>query len=220
MKVRDVVQKLALTVSPTDSVQSLARLMVHANASVLPVEMPGTGTIVGMVTARDILQRVADGGRSSTVQAFEFMRPPVTCGAGEDQREALEKLAASDAHVLVVLDDDRSFCGVVGDGWPQRADLPFGTLATGQDQSWSEAVILERPDRVLRVQSTRDAILVLRHHWPDEAEAEKSHVLSVCERALDGGVEKEDVRELFLRAAGAANFKIKSWIEGQAGHDT
>jgi len=35
-----------------------------------------------------------------------------------------------------------------------------------QDRLWSEAVILEEPRRVLRVQSTRDAFLCLKNHWP------------------------------------------------------
>ena len=36
------------------------------------------------------------------------------------------------------------------------------------DRLWDEAVVLEGERQVLRVQSTRDALLCLKNHWPLE----------------------------------------------------
>jgi CBS domain-containing protein len=60
MNVRDAMTANPRTVSPTDSIQSAARIMKEEDAGVVPIVE--NGRLVGMLTDRDIVIRaVADG---------------------------------------------------------------------------------------------------------------------------------------------------------------
>ncbi|TCN33249.1 DUF982 domain-containing protein [Sinorhizobium americanum] len=82
-----------------------------------------------------------------------------------------------------------------------------------QDRLWSEAVILEGENRVLRVQSTRDALLCLKNHWPmanGEGNA-RGEALAACDRVIDGQDEPDAARGAFIKAAEEAQFAVHSW---------
>lgn len=71
-----------------------------------------------------------------------------------------------------------------------------------QDRLWSEAVILEAGEnRVLRVQSTRDAFLCLKNHWPIADGEAKRDAFAACERVIDGDDEPDVARTAFIKAA-------------------
>ncbi|PDT49743.1 DUF982 domain-containing protein [Sinorhizobium fredii] len=82
-----------------------------------------------------------------------------------------------------------------------------------QDRLWSEAVILEAPNRVLRVQSTRDAFLCLKNHWPlpDGDGSARSQALVMCDRVIEGQDEPDVARAAFIKAAEEAHFAVHSW---------
>ena len=73
VRVRDVMSRQVFTVSPTDTAQSVARLMAETGVGAVPVETPGVGTILGIVTDRDIVTSVVAQGLSSSTAVFEFM---------------------------------------------------------------------------------------------------------------------------------------------------
>lgn len=50
------------TISPNDSAQSAARLMAATGVGILPVEVPGVGAIIGVLTDRDIVVSVLAEG--------------------------------------------------------------------------------------------------------------------------------------------------------------
>lgn len=83
-----------------------------------------------------------------------------------------------------------------------------------QDRLWSEAVILEAPNRVLRVQSTRDAFLCLKNHWPLADGEAKRDAFIACERVIDGNDEPDLARAAFIKAAEEARFSVHSWTGG------
>ena len=81
-----------------------------------------------------------------------------------------------------------------------------------QDRLWSEAVILEAGEnRVLRVQSTRDAFLCLKNHWPIADGEAKRDAFVACERVIDGDDEPDVARTAFIKAAEEAQFSVHSW---------
>ncbi|MGN7752004.1 DUF982 domain-containing protein [Sinorhizobium sp. 22678] len=81
-----------------------------------------------------------------------------------------------------------------------------------QDRLWSEAVILEAGEnRVLRVQSTRDAFLCLKNHWPVADGDAKREAFAACERVIDGDDEPDVARAAFIKAAEEAQFRVHSW---------
>lgn len=63
MKVRDIMTKPAIHVSPTESVEVAARTLTHYNIGILPV--CGTdGKLCGLVTDRDLVTRCMASGRT------------------------------------------------------------------------------------------------------------------------------------------------------------
>ncbi|WKL40435.1 CBS domain-containing protein (plasmid) [Sinorhizobium meliloti] len=84
------------TVSPTDTAQSVARLMAETGVGAVPVETPGVGTILGIVTDRDIVTSVVAQGLSSSTAVFEFM----TVAAESCEEDDSLLLAAQKMHDL------------------------------------------------------------------------------------------------------------------------
>lgn len=80
------------------------------------------------------------------------------------------------------------------------------------DRLWEEAVVLEGDGRVLRVQSTRDALLCLKNHWLEgDGEEAARLALNICEQGLAGDDDPGLARQAFIEAARQAGFKINSW---------
>ncbi|WP_095694348.1 DUF982 domain-containing protein [Sinorhizobium sojae] len=78
------------------------------------------------------------------------------------------------------------------------------------DRQWDEPVILEADERVLRVQSTRDALLCLKNHWRSAGPARQA-AMSDCEAALMGDGSPDAALEAFLEAANEAGFRVSRW---------
>ncbi|WP_415213860.1 DUF982 domain-containing protein [Shinella sp.] len=79
------------------------------------------------------------------------------------------------------------------------------------DRLWDEAVVLEGERQVLRVQSTRDALLCLKNHWPLEDGPAASTARSACEQGLTGDDDPTLARRAFIEAAREAGFRVNSW---------
>ncbi|WP_145926090.1 DUF982 domain-containing protein [Shinella sp. HZN7] len=79
------------------------------------------------------------------------------------------------------------------------------------DRLWDEAVVLESGRQVLRVQSTRDALLCLKNHWPIEDGPAALMARSVCEQGLTSDDDPAFARRAFIEAAKEAGFRVNSW---------
>ena len=113
-RVVDVMSRLVFTVSPTDTAQSVARLMAEAAVGALPVEAPGVGTILGIVTDRDILTSVVAKGLSSSTAVFEFMTVSAECcEEGDSLLLAAQKMHDLQIRRLVVVDEKRHAAGII-----------------------------------------------------------------------------------------------------------
>ena len=64
MKVRDIMTKPAIHVSPTESVEVAARTLTQYNIGVLPV-CGSDGKVCGLVTDRDLVTRCMASGRTA-----------------------------------------------------------------------------------------------------------------------------------------------------------
>lgn len=62
MKVRDIMTKPAIHISPTETVEVAARTLTHYNIGVLPV-CSTDGKLCGLVTDRDLVTRCMASGR-------------------------------------------------------------------------------------------------------------------------------------------------------------
>ncbi|MCJ8052933.1 DUF982 domain-containing protein [Shinella curvata] len=79
------------------------------------------------------------------------------------------------------------------------------------DRLWDEAVVLEAKGRVLRVQSTRDALLCLKNHWPTENGPAMRTAISVGEQGLTSDDDPAFARRAFIEAAREAGFSVNAW---------
>jgi signal-transduction protein with cAMP-binding, CBS, and nucleotidyltransferase domain len=112
--VASLMTPILYTISPNDSAQSAARLMAATGAGMLPVEAPGVGTILGIVTDRDIVVSVLAKGMTTTRAVREFMTiSPETCRREDSLLNAAQKMADRKLRRLVVIDDKHHAVGVI-----------------------------------------------------------------------------------------------------------
>ena len=113
MNVRDVMTSNPRTVSPTDSIQTAARIMKEEDCGVVPVVE--NGKPVGIVTDRDIVIRaVAEGGGERTIREIAtmdlaFVKP------GDSIRDAEKLMSERQVRRLPVVENDR-LVGIVSLG--------------------------------------------------------------------------------------------------------
>lgn len=79
------------------------------------------------------------------------------------------------------------------------------------DRLWDEAVVLEGDRQVLRVQSTRDALLCLKNHWPAADSPAALTARTLCETGLASDDDPALARRAFVEAAKQAGFRVNSW---------
>jgi len=72
-------------------------------------------------------------------------------------------------------------------------------------------VILDGGGRMLRVQSTRDAYLCLKNHWPLHEGSAKAVAVATCQAGLLVSTMPDAARQAFLDAAKEAGWHIRSW---------
>ena len=114
MRVKDVMSAQIVTVSPNDTAQSAARLMAETEVGALPVEVPGVGAIVGIITDRDIVASVLGKGLSTSTTIAEFMTvSPEVCNEADDTAAVAARMRELGVRRLVVVNDDRKVVGLV-----------------------------------------------------------------------------------------------------------
>ena len=114
MRVKDVMSAQIVTISPSDTAQSAARLMLETEVGALPVEVPGVGAIVGIVTDRDIVVSVLARGLSTSTAVAEFMTvSPELCNEDDDTTAVAARMRELSVRRLVVANADRRVVGIV-----------------------------------------------------------------------------------------------------------
>lgn len=114
MLVKDVMSAQIVTVSPNDTAQSAARLMAETEVGALPVEVPGVGAIVGIITDHDIVVSVLARGHSTSTAIAEFMTvSPEVCNEKDDTETLAARMRELGVRRLVVVNDDRRVVGIV-----------------------------------------------------------------------------------------------------------
>ncbi|QRI62214.1 CBS domain-containing protein [Shinella sp. PSBB067] len=115
MRVKDVMSAQIVTVSPSDTAQSAARLMLETEVGALPVEVPGVGAIVGIITDRDIVVSVLGRGLSTSTTIAEFMTvSPEVCNETDETAAVAARMRDLGVRRLVVVNDERRVVGIVG----------------------------------------------------------------------------------------------------------
>lgn len=132
MKVREVMSKDPACCVPTDSAQTVARIMRDRNVGAVPVIADQQShQLIGMITDRDFCcSIVADGldPKTATIEKFISMSP-ISCRDGENIEKCERLMQDHQVRRIPVVDGDGSVIGIVS-----QADL----------------ALHERPERVSR----------------------------------------------------------------------
>jgi CBS domain-containing protein len=114
MNIRDVMTPNPRCVSPTDSIESAARIMRDEDTGAVPVVE--NGRPVGMVTDRDIVVRVvADGGQLSKSIGDIVTTGVISATPDMSTREAAELMSEHQIRRLPVVENER-IVGIVSLG--------------------------------------------------------------------------------------------------------
>ncbi len=108
--------KSASCCTPRDTAQHASHSMRETGCGCSPVvQDQQTRRVVGVVTERDVVHKVAAEGRApSEVYVAEIMSPAsACCGAGASLEEAKRKLHEHNATCLPVVDPAGNCCGTI-----------------------------------------------------------------------------------------------------------
>jgi CBS domain-containing protein len=130
MKIRDVMTPNPRTVSPNDTVQAAAQVMLAEDTGAVPV-VDG-GRVVAVVTDRDIVMRVVAEGGSLSTRVGDIASKGVVCVTPEmSTREASELMSEHQIRRLPVVENDQ-IVGIVSIG-----DL---AVKDGKDSRWGDTL--------------------------------------------------------------------------------
>ncbi|MBI5271735.1 MAG: CBS domain-containing protein [Burkholderiales bacterium] len=129
-QVRDIMSHDPETISPEETLQRAAQIMLDLDIGALPV-CDGK-RVVGMVTDRDIAVRgVAAGLAPDQGCVSDVMTPEVECvSPDQDAEEVMQLMGDAQVRRLPVVNEDDEIIGIVS----------LGDLATRQDGHTDEAL--------------------------------------------------------------------------------
>jgi CBS domain-containing protein len=127
VKVSEAMTAQVTTAQPTDSIQSVAKIMKSVDTGAVPVF--DAGKVVGMVTDRDIVLRVVAEGRSFADAISEVMTDGVqSCKADDNLADAAGQMASHQLRRLIVTDENGQLAGILSLG---DIAVDYGNKAVG-----------------------------------------------------------------------------------------
>jgi CBS domain-containing protein len=115
MKIADVMTRGVEAAAPTDTIAEVARRMSEIDTGVMPIT--DGGRLIGVITDRDIVIRVAGENRDNEISVSEVMTSPVeTCLETDDVKDAVKKMADLQMRRLVVLNEAGEIAGILSLG--------------------------------------------------------------------------------------------------------
>ena len=107
MKVRDIMSTDLACAAPQTTVREVADMMRREDCGSIPITRDGR--LMGIITDRDITERVVAEGRDpGTLHVEDAMTPDVaTVSPEEDTDEALERMSLEQVRRLPVVEGDR-----------------------------------------------------------------------------------------------------------------
>ena len=115
MKVSEAMTAQVVTAKPSDSVQSVAKIMAQVDTGAVPVF--DAGKVVGLVTDRDIVLRVvAEGGDIEGPISAHMSDHVTTCRPDATVADAAGIMANHQLRRLVVTDESGKMVGILSLG--------------------------------------------------------------------------------------------------------
>jgi len=140
MKTKEIMTRSPVCCSTGDSMKDVAQLMRDQDCGVVPIVDEQSGSIVGIVTDRDLTVRGLAFGKSPDTQVGQLMTPGPICCSEDDDVQALErKMANNQIRRVPIVDSARRVVGIVS-----QADL---ARAVGDGERLTDrevAIVVER----------------------------------------------------------------------------
>ena len=115
MKIRDVMTTDVHTVSPDQTAQEAASFMLSADTGSIPVR--DGGTVIGMITDRDIAVRGVAEGLGPDCKVRELMSDGIVCARDDDEISMVaQQMSEAQVRRLPVLDAQDNLVGIVSLG--------------------------------------------------------------------------------------------------------
>ena len=147
MQVSEMMHEYPVCCTELDTAQCAAELMKEQHAGALPVvERNGGGTLVGIVTDRDLCLRViAEGRDPRKVQVRECMTgSPIYCRPEDDVQYALSLMKEHHVRRIPVVDSENCICGMIS-----FANLVSNHVEPEQVVEMLKAVSVPTPEAIL-----------------------------------------------------------------------
>ena len=127
MKVSEAMTAQVVTAKPTDSIQSVAKIMAQVDTGAVPIF--DNGKVVGLVTDRDIVLRVvAEGGDLNGPISAAMSDHVQDCHPDDTVADAAGKMASHQLRRLVVIDGGK-LVGILSFG---DIAVDFGAKKVGE----------------------------------------------------------------------------------------
>lgn len=105
-----------VVISPAATVEELVSLLSRHNLGAVVVSEDGK-TVLGLVSERDVIRRLADGTSVLTESVATIMSSSVhTCGAADSVESLMTVMTEQRVRHLPVLSEDHELCGIVSIG--------------------------------------------------------------------------------------------------------
>ncbi len=115
MKVSEAMTAQVVTAKPTDSVQSVAKIMREVDTGAVPIF--DDGKVIGLVTDRDIVLRVVSEGGDLKGPISAAMSDHVqTCRDDDNLADAAAQMANHQLRRLVVMNESGKMAGILSLG--------------------------------------------------------------------------------------------------------
>ena len=127
MRVRDIMTPSPACAGPSDSLESIARLMVVHDCGSIPVcDGDGAKRIIGLVTDRDIVVRAVAAGRNPLdLKASDVMSHPIaSVQADSDLESAIKTMEENQVRRAPVVDHQGTLVGMVAQADVARTAPP------------------------------------------------------------------------------------------------
>ena len=120
MKAREIMSEEPACCTPDDTIERAARLMEEYDCGCIPiVKSKSDGSVVGVITDRDIAVRAIGHGHNGDTAVREVMTAtPVCCSAEADLRDIEDVMSDRQIRRVVVVDESGNCVGMVA-----QADL-------------------------------------------------------------------------------------------------
>lgn len=128
MRARDIMTREPECCRPDQTAGDAARVMRDRDCGCVPI-VDDAGSVVGIVTDRDLAVRGIATGKESTTKLNDLMTPAATCcGPDDDLRDVEQKMAELQVRRIPIVDASGRCLGIISQADIARASATDSTV--------------------------------------------------------------------------------------------